>query len=190
MKIFLMVLILFINIQSWLKADDITEFEIEGMSIGDSLLNHISLDEINSAILNSIYKNNSFVRAEFYNNLKIYDAIQLHFKNDDSNYIIHMLAGAKYFIDDLENCLKEKNNIEKEFRNIFKNSEFEDWGVSPHPSDKSGKSLVYSSVFLLKVNGNIAIQCYDWTNEMGYNDHLKVKLMTNEYTHWITNEAY
>ena len=190
MRIFLSIFILIFVLQSLTKADDITEFEIEGMSIGDSLLNHMNLNEINSAILNSKYKNNSFIRAEFYNNLKIYDAIQLHFRNDDSTYTIHMLAGAKYFIDDIKNCLKEKKNIENDFSNIFKNSKFEDWGVSPHPSDESEKSLVYTSIFNLKENGNIAIQCYDWTNKMRYNDHLKVKLMTNEYTYWIQNEAY
>ena len=83
------------------------------MSIGDSLLNYMSLDEINSSILKSKYKNNSFIRAEFYNNLEVYDAIQLHFKNDDNKYIIHMLAGAKYFIEDIDNCLKEKKKYRK-----------------------------------------------------------------------------
>ena len=37
MKIFLSVLILIFNFQSWTKADDIKDFEIEGMSVGDSL---------------------------------------------------------------------------------------------------------------------------------------------------------
>ena len=64
--------------------------------------------EINNSILKSKYKDTSFVRVESYDNLKSYDAIQLHFKNDDSNYIIHMLSGAKYFIDDINNCYKEK----------------------------------------------------------------------------------
>ena len=190
MRLFIAVFVLILTLQSFPKADNIRDFEIEGMSIGDSLLNYMSLDEINSSILKSRYKNNSFVRAEFYNNLEVYDAIQLHFKNDDTKYIIHMLAGAKFFIEDIDNCLKEKKNIEKEFNNIFKNSKFEDWGVSPHPNDQSNKSLVYTSMFFLELSGNIAVQCYDWTNKMGYNDHLKIKLMTDDYTYWIQNEAY
>ena len=68
------------------------------MSLITDLLNYMSLDvQICILILKSKYKNNSFIRAEFYNNLEVYDAIQLHFKNDDNKYIIHMLAGAKYF---------------------------------------------------------------------------------------------
>ena len=36
MRIFLAVLVLIFSLQSFTKADDISEFEIEGMSIGDS----------------------------------------------------------------------------------------------------------------------------------------------------------
>ena len=38
MKRLLLILILTFSFQSWTKADDISDFEIEGMSIGDSLL--------------------------------------------------------------------------------------------------------------------------------------------------------
>ena len=46
MKRLLLILILTLSFQSWTKADDIRDFEIEGMSIGDSLLKYVSLDEI------------------------------------------------------------------------------------------------------------------------------------------------
>ena len=48
MKRLLFILILTLSFQSWTKADDIKDFEIEGMSIGDSLLDFFSLDEIKS----------------------------------------------------------------------------------------------------------------------------------------------
>ena len=47
MRIFLITfLILIFNLQTWTNADDIKDFEIEGMSIGDSLLNYYSTNEI------------------------------------------------------------------------------------------------------------------------------------------------
>ena len=46
MRIFLAVLVLIFSLQSWAKADDIKEFEIEGMSVGDSLLDYFSEEEI------------------------------------------------------------------------------------------------------------------------------------------------
>ena len=42
MKILLISLILLFSFNSWTKADDIREIEIEGMSIGDSLLDFFS----------------------------------------------------------------------------------------------------------------------------------------------------
>ncbi len=39
MRIFLSLIVLIIGLQSWTKADDISDFEIEGMSLGDSALN-------------------------------------------------------------------------------------------------------------------------------------------------------
>ena len=46
MKIFLTVIFLIFNLQSWTKADDIRDFEIEGMSIGDSLLDYYSKEKL------------------------------------------------------------------------------------------------------------------------------------------------
>ena len=38
-------LVLVFNLQSWAKADDIKDFEIEGISIGDSLLEYFNRNE-------------------------------------------------------------------------------------------------------------------------------------------------
>ena len=46
MRVFLTVLILIFSLQSWTKADDIRDLQIEGMSIGDSLLDFFSEEKI------------------------------------------------------------------------------------------------------------------------------------------------
>ena len=40
MRVFIAVLVLIFSLQSWTKADDIRDFEIEGMSIGKNLLDY------------------------------------------------------------------------------------------------------------------------------------------------------
>ena len=40
MKKLFIIIIIFISFQSWTKADDIRDFEIEGISIGDSALDY------------------------------------------------------------------------------------------------------------------------------------------------------
>ena len=48
MKQLLFVIILIINFQSLTKADDVRDFEIEGMSIGDSALDFFPKNEVDS----------------------------------------------------------------------------------------------------------------------------------------------
>ena len=50
MRIFLTVLILIFGLQSWSKADDIKDFQIEGMSIGDSLLDYFNIKDIKNKL--------------------------------------------------------------------------------------------------------------------------------------------
>ena len=48
MKKLFIIIIIFISFQSWTKADDIRDFQIEGMSIGDSLLDFFNKKKINT----------------------------------------------------------------------------------------------------------------------------------------------
>ena len=83
-------LILFsFQVPSW--ADDITDFQIEGMSIGDSLLDFYSSEDIELRVSQTIqgYKSDKFIRTAFASgfgskNFEIYDAIGVHFKKKDS----------------------------------------------------------------------------------------------------------
>ena len=52
----LIILILTLSFQSWTKADVIRDFEIEGISIGDSLLDYYTEDKIESS--SDVFYNN------------------------------------------------------------------------------------------------------------------------------------
>ena len=49
MKRFILIIVLIFSFQSFARADDISEFQIEGISIGDSLLDYYSEEEINKS---------------------------------------------------------------------------------------------------------------------------------------------
>ena len=94
-KRFLLILVLIFSLQSWTKADDISDFEIEGMSIGDSLLQYYSKDQIISKSQHilmggKIYNDWQQIHKE--NNNELYDRVSLYFKTDDKNYIIKKVA--------------------------------------------------------------------------------------------------
>ena len=68
MRIFFAVLVLIFSLQSWTKADDISDFEIEGISVGDSALDYFSKDEIEKRKKKGfVYKKKDFYSATFFN---------------------------------------------------------------------------------------------------------------------------
>ena len=83
MRVFIVVLVLIFSLQSWSKADDIRDFEIEGISIGDSLLKHFSKKEINSSTDESASDRVYIVKTFFNVKLDLYQAIQITYKNTD-----------------------------------------------------------------------------------------------------------
>ena len=70
MRVFLAVLVLIFSLQSWTKADDISDFEIEGISIGDSLLDYYNEEEIltQKKITGFLYPNKDYFTARLQNN--------------------------------------------------------------------------------------------------------------------------
>ena len=55
MRMLITLLILILSFQSWAKADEISEFEIEGMSIGDSLLEFFNEKDIKEEIKTAVF---------------------------------------------------------------------------------------------------------------------------------------
>ena len=85
MKRLLLILILTFSFQSLTKADDIRDFQIEGMSIGDSLLDYFSEKEISKFInYDDLPSDMKFRIAEVYSgkkiNMKQYDGMQFYYK--------------------------------------------------------------------------------------------------------------
>ena len=93
MKRLLLILILTINFQSLTKADDIRDFEIEGISVGDSLLDHFKIKTINSARKYK-YKNDKFYSIDIWSDkFNQYAAIQFHLKRVMKNILYKVLVG-------------------------------------------------------------------------------------------------
>ena len=102
-------IVLIFSLQSWTKADDISDFQIEGISIGDSLLDIFTKNEIDS-IEPTYYPNSKkfhdlpIVSSIFKN----YDQITFGLKTDDERYIIYSIAGQLYYENNFRGCMKKK----------------------------------------------------------------------------------
>ena len=196
MRTLLSMLILAFCLQSFTKADDIRDFEIEGISIGDSLLDYFSEEEILNNIkwhYNDDKTNNKFVIVEFYNlkSLENYHGLQFGIKTEDKNYKIYVIAGAILFKNNIDDCYLKMKEIDKELSIIFKESVKQEKKNSIYRGDTSGKSI-YSSIYYFfeddnknaSRKANASIQCYDFDEEYASTDNLRVGIRSSEFRDW------
>jgi len=198
MKKLLLILIFTFSFQYLAKADDIRDFEIEGISIGDSLLEFFTEDEIINKI--NSYTNKGFIYGEdhkdFYavtfrylQRYEKYDGVQLVLKSNDDRYIIYALVGEIYH-KNINNCYDKFDEIEYLFDGLFKNSRKEEKLKRPHSYDKTGKSTTTDVYYHMENGDAVALVCTDWTNEMKISDSFRVELITNEYGDWLNYVVY
>ena len=108
MRNFLLIFILTFSFQTLIKADDIRDFEIEGISIGDSALDFFNENEINR---NYFPKSNKYYYSWFsIDNSDKYSEIQAIMKDNDKNYTIQSIRAGKKFDNKIDKCLEEKKN--------------------------------------------------------------------------------
>ena len=200
-KLFLKVLFfIFFAFQISSQADDISEFQIEGMSIGDSLLDYVSKEIIIiEKNRESVYANNDFFIIQFdseflkTSNTNTYKSFQVHAKTNDETYKIYSLSGMISFQDKTFNeCKKKMRKISNELVGIFgKNGK--EGKVVDYSYDPTGDSKTISTYFFLS-DGVVRIICYDISKELEdkerWIDTLDVVVYNSEFREWLNNKAY
>ena len=191
MRIFFTIFLLLLS--SLVLGDEIKEFEIEGMSVGDSPLDYYNQTEINNA-QKTIYPNSDkyyqiVLQAK---NKTQYDDYSIGVKKDDKKYIIKLLSGLIYFDDNIDKCLKHKNIVFKDISSMFSNNQLSEYEYL-YDTLADGKSIAYISDFELD-SGFIRIYCIEYSdatkNEIGFMDSFSIDITSLEYINWINDEAY
>ena len=176
-------------------ADDISDFQIEGMSIGESLLNFFTQSEINKSIIDYPYKDDEFVDVEIYDyiNFKTYEGMQITFKKNDNQFIIYGLTGFNFYEENIDECFDKVDVVAKEINSLFKNTDRED-KRQKHKGDPSGQSIVKTVQFWFENNDVVTIECWDWGREMtekyNYTDNFGVTILHKDLVFWLNNKAY
>ena len=194
MRIFLSILIIIFSFQSSTKGDDIKDFEIEGISIGDSLLDHFTKDNIDKKS-SALYPNKDMLAATFRtNSFEIFEEIQFHWLTNDKNYIIQSISANIDFPNDIAKCLEKRKSINNDVKLLFNNAEEEDWGKRALTNvDPSGETFAYQNIYYLN-NGNIIVSCRDFgtnkENNEGFKDYLAIMIDSKIFDDWINNKAW
>jgi len=190
MKRLLLILIITLSFHTLIKADDITDFEIEGISIGDSLLDIATVNQINNAKSKKQLKNSNFYRfdLESLKDLEIYDWARITTKKDDSNYTV-INIGAAIDYTELDECKKIKNDVQNGVEQIFTAVDKEETTFAS-AQDKTGKSIIYGVQYYTKpfpFNEAIVVNCYHMTEESNVKRSVIISVNSEEFAEYLVS---
>ena len=193
MKRLLLILILTLSFQTWTKADDIRDFQIDGMSIGDSLL-----DFYDTKKLDKIKQTNEFkkkIHNKYCDNKKskIYFDICIFTLKKDKEFKIESIAGFVDCKNDISFCYKKQKEIDKTIKKLFQSAKREVYNYN-HSGDKTGNTKEKDIVYLLRSKAEIGTAVIDygkeWTNDEGRQDHLQVFVDSKKYAKFLRTSAW
>jgi len=176
----LLILILTFSFQTLAKADDIRDFEIEGFTMGDSLLNYFSEDEIKSKkfFFKAQKDNKKYASLKIHNDLKNFKSLTINFI--DNNYEIGSIS-AFVNITNINECQNKRKIIIKDISSLFLDIKSRSY-QKPHFLEKD--SNIDTTIWKLE-NGFIRVACYDWSVKSGYPKELRIDTATNDYANFL-----
>ena len=192
MKKLLGVLVLGLFLITPSQADDIWEFELEGMSVGDSLLNYMSEKEIKDSMNSPYvfrYPNNSYITVMTLNqSYETYENVGVVLKVNDKNYIIKALEGIFSYGDEVHKCYDKQKIISQDIETAFRDKFDKDEWNGKYKSDKSGKSKVKYIDYEFTEGSAIRIICYDMDKDFKDPiDALTVAINSIEFMKYVMN---
>tara|TARA_X000000368_G_C22772572_1_gene597832 strand:+ start:92 stop:679 length:588 start_codon:yes stop_codon:yes gene_type:complete len=174
-------------------SDEVSNFKIEGIGLGDNLLEHFSKKQIDSNTVYDYYNSDKFVEVEIYDNKTFsnYNNIQVSIKSD--NYIVYAIAGFEFYEKDLHECFKKVDNVADQLKNLLPNAQKEE-NYKAHEADPAGESIVKEITFWSDTGDVVASQCYDWSDSLtknkGWTDNFNVTVYSSEFVEFLTSQAY
>ena len=199
MRVFIAALVLIFSLQSWARADDISEFEIGGFTLNQSLLDNYKKDYLisNWKSQKHTYDFNSqkyYKIAFFDTKVDPYDSIVLYTLKTDKLFKIKSITGFRENMD-IKNCYRDQKSIADEIFNLFPNTIRKTYGPSKKEVDPTGNSTEKGIYFVFENGAAAGVACLDYGEEFlkkypHTDDHMQVYLDTKEYSEWLKNEAW
>ena len=173
------------------KADDISDLQIEGMSIGDSALDYFTKDLI-------IKNKRDFYNSKKYSTSSIesdkfskYETVQIAYRSSDKLFKILDISGISFM--NYNECMKDINNISLEFDQMFANTSKEKLDTYKNNDDPSGKSKVSDIYWYFDNNDVIVLACFyvdaKWASESNFKSEFRVSIGTDEFNKFLIEES-
>ena len=94
-------------------ANDINEIELDGMSLGDSLLNYYSKKEIKDNKINYFPDERQYFVVFYNKNLSRFDDMEIYLKTNDKKYTMRSINAGLY-PKSLKECITIKDEIKND----------------------------------------------------------------------------
>ena len=189
MKVFIAVLALIFSLQSFTKADDINDFEIEGISIGHNLLDYLSKDYIENKkipIFRGGEEYKEYHKVQLTKFSELYERVFLYYRTNDPNIIIKGIVGRVYFENNINECYALQKNIVSELESIFTEEKKIDRGKIKNLAFPDGDSYKNDVSFYFNDGSMAHIACYDFSSKDTTSvDRLSVGIYSKEYFEWF-----
>ena len=171
-------------------ANDISEFKIEGIGLGDNLLDYFNVAEIQKAKKNYPYKDDKYFEVELkIKSFENYPNIQVSLKKDDNSYKVYAISGFEFYKKNTKLCMNRVDKVSREFSSIFKNVERKVF-IQNFEGDPSGKSKAKIARYKFENGDLFLVECYDWSDEMNYTDNFGLTILSSDYDFWLNNYAH
>ena len=179
MKKLLGIVVLGLLLSTNAYADDISDFQIEGMSLGDSALKYYSEDEI-------IANKQNWYKGKKYSTSTIGD-IQISYKTKDKEYILASIDLVETM--DISKCLEKLSSESDAVSALFSDKvKIKGPNKSKHWADKSKKSWIHSYEFLFPSKDIIIVECYDWSKNVSWGDNFRVSITSKGFLRFLNNQ--
>jgi len=190
MKILFSILLIFSS--SPIIADDIFDFQIGGISIGDSLLDHMSEEHIKSHIKQTRYMydylNEDFGEVYMFKKIQNYEYMSFFVKPNDKFFLIYELRGFVNYIEDFNGCKKKQKEIVSKISNIFTNAKKTEQSFQSR-HDPTGKSTIDKVRFKLNSGDEVLVECNNYEESLrlknNWSEGLSVVITTKQVTDWL-----
>jgi len=186
-------------------ADDISDFEIEGISIGDSLLDYMTEDEIldeierNKGHYLNLKEPEKYAEVIVFKDKSVYQNISVKVKNNSSNkyvskknekYEILSIRGQIFYNNNFEGCITKRDEIAEILSGMFPNSQKNEYFYTSSV-EPSGKSHIDQIDFEYASGDKATIYCSDyeetWRIKGNFDEGINVSIKLKEISSWLSN---
>ena len=186
-KRFLILLILIINLPNLSFADDIRDFQVGEMSIGDSLLDFVNEDKILKELERNKddydWTDGKFGDVYIYEETENYEYTSASVKIKDKKYIIYAVRGMINY-EDVNVCFKKQKEISDQIQETFSNAK-KTKNTFKSSADPSGESLLHAIYFNFGSGGLIQVTCYEFSKKITFTNGLDVAISSEEHNEWL-----